>query len=827
MPIRDAQTLETANIIFGDKASGNPYSGSLSDGALENFVMDHGKLVRVPFMPTFHTSASSEKVWRTYPFQFTRDGAPEQQLLIFKANGRVYKRTGGMEVEISPSANTITAYAGTAGTASGTLWTNPTNATGAINGTYATYSVAAAPSLSNALTLTNYGLSASSTIRGIQVAVTGKQSIIGGSQFVQAQLTKGGLGVGSLRTTYAFFTTDTTVTLGGENDTWGASWNAGDVNDSGFGVKITIFNSSGTSRTVSIDSAPITVYTGTTSPSVLLINKPSIDQVSNKLHISDGNSYLIYDGYTFKTAGLAAPTGTVPPSVGSATGLTGNYKAAVTAVEIRSNNGVDERVHESSRTAVTAATTLTNQKLAVDVSAVTFPTRATHWSLYISELNGSEVLRRVATTAVTTTAYSAASEPAGNAALAPIRNDPVRPSRILTAWKNRIASRSEARPNEFGFTAFTEVDSQLNGDGEECLPGSSSSSISDLVNTWTIPDGGSPMQNAVWHEGFLFVFTKIGGYYITGEGALLDNRSVRDFFPQKQFGFGAAGPFATCSTPKGLVVLSPEHKLWLWGGGDQIVDLGKDIQGRLDDLSEEELTELEMLYWSGEGWSWLMLTLPDRIAIVDCEAGTPTAPLGMWVSLGSQWAFQQPTSLCIYNPGRAFLLSGHADGTVKLLQTLCQPSHVGLCAVTGQTYLSASVQNSPACLIRTGPISSPASQWTDAKYVTYYQAGHTDNDVSGIRTTNPTVTAYYDAVDPMVPTSGVALTSNTVNDSNERKAWHMISGGSSGGHLASSYQVELSYASGADTDSASRPQLVNNQILKLAATQQPKGALTQ
>jgi len=139
MPIRDAQTLETANIIFGDKASGNPYSGSLSDGALENFVMDHGKLVRVPFMPTFHTSASSEKVWRTYPFQFTRDGAPEQQLLIFKANGRVYKRTGGMEVEISPSANTITAYAGTAGTASGTLWTNPTNATGAINGTYATY----------------------------------------------------------------------------------------------------------------------------------------------------------------------------------------------------------------------------------------------------------------------------------------------------------------------------------------------------------------------------------------------------------------------------------------------------------------------------------------------------------------------------------------------------------------------------------------------------------------------------------------------------------------------------------------------------------------
>jgi len=536
-------------------------------------------------------------------------------------------------------------------------------------------------------------------------------------------------------------------------------------------------------------------------------------QINNRLHVSDGHIYRIYDGWNWFVAGLVAPA-SAPTVNTSGTGLTGSYQIAVTAVHIRSN-GSDVRIHESNRSPITTQA-LTNQGFTVNIPA-DLPSRATHWSIYMSEVAGSGVLRRAATHPITTTTSTAIStNPSATAATAPERNDPVLPSRVLCQWKNRVAMRSETNPDKLRFTAFGEVAGLLNGAPDECLPGSSSSSISDLVNEWQIPDGGQPIQTSVYHGEVLWVFTDRHGFYIQGEGALLDDTGLRDFKPQRGLQFGASGPDAAISTPQGLIVMSHEHKIWLWRGGEPI-DIGHDIQSRLDDLTEQELNNIEMTYWSGEGWDWLVVPLADGLAVFDFALGTP----GGWIGRSD---LPQPTAVAIYHPGRKFLLSGHIDGSVHQLINLCQPSHLGLSCVVGNTYLNASVQDSPTSTARTGPLNQGKGQWTEMKYVQYQHRGHTDTTT--ITASNPTITAYYDQVNPALPDSGVALTSATVTGSNERRAYFKpTSTASAAGALAKNSHVEFKWTT-TDTDGASRPQLVNNELLRIIIASQPKGELT-
>lgn len=640
--------LQITELVLHDRTMGNPFSGGGDAGALENWYMNNGKLVRVAFPPLFHASAAASPVWRIVPFVFTRDGAPENQLLIFKANGCIYRRRGGEETKIYP-------------------------------------------------------------------------------------------------------------------------YHASDP---------------------------------------LISHKPAVAQVQNRLHISDASQYLIYDGWTFVNGGLTPPT--APVTSLSGTGLTGDYTVAASAVHIRENDS--SRVHESNRSDL-AVVSPANQSIVFAIPA-NLPARATHWSVYASEVAGSGVIRRVATLPLTTTSYTMTTDPPGTAPEAPIRNDPVQRTRTLTAWKNRIASRSEMNPDQFWFTAFGEVEGLLNGAGDECLPGRSGISISDLVNSWTIP-GGHPMQTSVWHDEFLFVFTDAAGFYIQGEGALLDSRSLRDFFPQKQFAFGSAGPFSACSTPHGLVVLSPERKLWLWDGRADPDDVGYDIQDRLNGLTADELTSTELLYWSGEGFEWLLLNLSDRLEILDFAVTTEKSPRGTWFSVGSQGGLPAPTSLALWNlDGRAYLLSGHTDGSVRLQGQLCQPSHLGLSFNLGETYLSATVQPSLPALARTGLLFDGKEQWTEAKWGLLYAIGDTDNDSTGARVTVPTITIYYDRVNAITPTGGVAQ-APALEPSGFYRWWFKRSSAASAiGALCKRFQVEITKST-TDTDGQARPQLVNDELYVL------------
>src|SRR2546430_17183426 len=104
------QKIQMTNLLIEDSTEKNPFSVTPDMGALENFVPNYGKLIRVPFMPPFVQSASSSSVWRMVAFIFTRNNAREHQFLIFKAEGKVYKRQAGRELAGFPGKTSVVAF---------------------------------------------------------------------------------------------------------------------------------------------------------------------------------------------------------------------------------------------------------------------------------------------------------------------------------------------------------------------------------------------------------------------------------------------------------------------------------------------------------------------------------------------------------------------------------------------------------------------------------------------------------------------------------------------------------------------------------------------
>jgi len=112
--IRDQKKITSLGLVPGITLDQNPFaSGGNSARILRNFVPDKGRLLRKPFSPRFTSTpsgvAGTDRVWHIVDFKFTRNGAPQTQLLIFRSNGRVYKRVAGYETEIFPAATSFSA----------------------------------------------------------------------------------------------------------------------------------------------------------------------------------------------------------------------------------------------------------------------------------------------------------------------------------------------------------------------------------------------------------------------------------------------------------------------------------------------------------------------------------------------------------------------------------------------------------------------------------------------------------------------------------------------------------------------------------------------
>lgn len=170
---------------------------------------------------------------------------------------------GGDITITGPSTTSPTKYPASA---SGTNWSSPTRV-GASDSSYATYSFSRSGN-SDTLVASNFGLSipSSAKILGISVAISRKASSSSSLADSTVYLQKNGVQTGSDRGGNQYWSTSNTRDdYGDDDDLWGSSWTASDVNSSAFGVRLVVRNYSSSSRTASVDYVRVTVtYSGDT-----------------------------------------------------------------------------------------------------------------------------------------------------------------------------------------------------------------------------------------------------------------------------------------------------------------------------------------------------------------------------------------------------------------------------------------------------------------------------------------------------------------------------------------------------------------------------------
>lgn len=561
------------------------------------------------------------------------------------------------------------------------------------------------------------------------------------------------------------------------------------------------------------------IFPGLTGFSALNASKkPFVAPMSNRLFFSDGTSSYVYDGRDIQQWGLNAPTGGAPSTsavaAGSLTAATG-LKACVTAV-VLDEEGND--VHESSRSDIAAFQVLSSEDLRIDKSGNTFDSRATHWRAYISESDGdSDNLRRVATTSILTDTVDIAALPAATSPRAPIRNDPPPASTVgeVAKGKTRIFLRRDLAPSQFWFSALGEVEGLLNGAGEESFPGLGSGTLSDLVNSDFVPD--REIKAIVEHSNIIFLFTEKQAFGVAGTLNLLDDGASRNMVKFDQWNQGCVGADAALSTPFGLIWLSPSRNLWLWAGEDQLLDLGNSIQPFLDTIPPDELENVQLAWWGGNGKQWLIVvlkcndgeilnddtTVANRALILDF-ALPAFRPNQEQTDPGSWFEWDDITATAvgtvITDDGQEFLLIGDTSGNIKQADVTASPAHLNRSFILGETYLGDTVQSNPIATMRTGMVFPEGDKWTTVQHLAMITG---DQDAPGTPSagtfTEPTLTSWLNPLNVGNPGTGITLTLGSAETSGDKEAWLIPeTGGTVGGAFARQFLFQLQYSGGSD-----------------------------
>ncbi len=592
-----------------------------------------------------------------------------------------------------------------------------------------------------------------------------------------------------------------------------------------------------------VPSAEQEIFPGVTSFPVLN-QKPFVGQLGNRLFWNDGSAGYVYDGRDIQSWGIERETA-APTTTATGTGLTmaTGLKAAITWVVL---DEAGNRVHESSRSDVAAFQVLSNENLQIDKSGLTDDARATHWSGYVSELDGSEILRRTNTTIIQTDTFIVTALPAALDPKAPTRNDPPPKSTVGEVAKNRIFLRDDQSPEQFWFSALGEVKGLNNGAPDESFPGKDSSSLSDLSNNDFIPD--REISAIKEHNNIVFLFSERRGFGLTGELSLLDNRAPRDMTKLEVFTEGCAGADATESTPFGLVWFTPGRKLWLWAGGQELIDIGEPIQTLLGTIPAGSLSDVYMKWWEGNGRQWLVIalnsrdgespddstTLAQRTLIYDFSLPSPRPDRaqpdpGSWI----EWTDIAATCVGTYiaNDGQEFLLIGDSSGNVKQADTIVSPCHLNRSFILGECYLGSTVQNNPAANMRTSLLLPSSDQWSIGHYLQLVTGDQNDPGApSAGALTEPTISSWIDPTSVDSPGTAITLTLDSALTSGDKRAWlqpESSGNTNTGGAFAKQFLFEAAYSAGVDDTGNADNRETNriNTIYKMGFTWSPKPEL--
>lgn len=182
-----------------------------------------------------------------------------------------------------PSAASSLSNAGTSENAE--AWVNPTNIF-SDNGSEATITAATydSPDISQLLVASNFGfqIPASATINGITVEIERRDQAIGAASDNRVQLAKGTtfadlVGNNKADTALDWPTAVAIKTYGANNDLWGASWSAADINSTTFAVMLSV-QADAANTDIFVDYIRVTVdytYTASAYESAVLALSPS------------------------------------------------------------------------------------------------------------------------------------------------------------------------------------------------------------------------------------------------------------------------------------------------------------------------------------------------------------------------------------------------------------------------------------------------------------------------------------------------------------------------------------------------------------------------
>jgi hypothetical protein len=283
-----AATLTNNGLVTVDKITQNSTSNSWTQGASSKLTLyltsTVGKLYASATSNTVTyngTSSTDVPITSLNPTNtyYNLAGAAVSCPTAFTILGTSPCAVGVYGVTKFPTSCTSVAGANVA-------WGSPSNAT-ATDASYTTASLSTGKTTTNFLQCTgyNFAIPTGATINGIMVNVTRHESSSYATiKDADMRLVKNVNGLATIQstdrsTTTTYTTTDFAESHGTSTDLWGGTWAVSDINSVNFGAAFAsyITNPSSTSRTVYVDSMPISVFytPAPTTPDHVVISAPT------------------------------------------------------------------------------------------------------------------------------------------------------------------------------------------------------------------------------------------------------------------------------------------------------------------------------------------------------------------------------------------------------------------------------------------------------------------------------------------------------------------------------------------------------------------------
>ena len=255
------------------------------------------------------------------------------------------------------------------------------------------------------------------------------------------------------------------------------------------------------------------------------------------------------------------------------------------------------------------------------------PARATHWNVYASEAETSNVGLFLSSVAVTTMEYSDESPFIGTtgslfvSTQRPVSNDPQPATLVMEVHKRRVFGRRETFKNFVDFTIYEEGRRGVDGSREESARGTDDNTVSPSgeINEFSYPDESDEVRAMRSWGDALYIGTEDEVIPMYGE-------SFDDFALSQltAFNVGIAGRYAMEPTPYGLAFATYDRKAMLYpsqaipvnsDATASLIEIGRGIRTKLEAIKASDLANVRLKFYFYGRRNWLLLAFQDSSSV--------------------------------------------------------------------------------------------------------------------------------------------------------------------------------------------------------------------